>query len=619
MNEPQGILRYGGVAADGAFSVSRSVGATPGHISAQFILGANLPFYGDVDISYGTWSRTLRGCRLRRDLIAASGGGGRWQDVIIEDRRWRWQFDGQFGQLYGFYNHWERGIRIDGALATSTLGPQVGATQAIRSLRQLAEIVLEFMGESGFDVSRLPNDFYPPIEWDGVLAAEALESLADMVGCMVVLGWDDRVRIVERGVGASYPTDSRVMDITESWEPKVVPEKVIIEAGITRFQRDLPLEAVGIDSTGEIRPIDELLYKPSEGWEGEDPGQFYGVDEKFRNLAQSCVWKMYRVKPPFAINVSPVLALRGVGAMVQANELWRVLPLESTQLEIYRDPDAIELKPAEVIGFFCDNKFGWKNNAALNLFGGAVPSTPINPDYFAHDNITNDFPDLIFRGYQDKRGPIYDMAFSIDESQGIVHFNEPFFLITLDGNGNATGVEAARVVLRTAFVLRSATTRAPLRQQYVVNTGGVLGVTKTLRKNDLLFEIANPIAEHGYIQVGPPNFVQECQFYARQYLTQFYNGPSATIPGKGFMLDIDVDGAIRSVTLRRSGNGECTTEIEWNTERAENRLTWSEQFGMKTINRAVADFKAGQAAAMRQRGKRTTGFRGGGSNGGFGV
>ena len=71
-----------------------------------------------------------------------------WQ-VSLLDRRWKWAF----GQVWGEFN-----IRDDGELLVSAFE---------RTPQELAEYLLIAAGESLYDVSQLPNDTRPHVEWVG--------------------------------------------------------------------------------------------------------------------------------------------------------------------------------------------------------------------------------------------------------------------------------------------------------------------------------------------------------------------------------------------------------------------------------------------------------------------
>lgn len=597
----QGQLKYGQFDAEGRFTLTRQAGVTPGTITAHFLLGVPLPAFANVTLEWDGKTIVMPNCRLKRRTIENAGNGGRLQQVIIEDRRWRWNFDVVGGPLYGYYNHYEKGIKV-----TSSTN--------IRSIRELATLILDWMGEQRYDVSALPHDFFPMVMWDGEQPAAALEELVDSVGCQVVLEWNNTVRIVTRGVGAAIPNDERVMDYTLSQEPQVIPEFIIVEAGRTLFQADLPLEPIGLEpDTHEIRHIDDLSYKPAGGWEKESPGQFYGVtDPVLRDLAQSCIWKMFRPALPITLVVANLLLPKAMVLTVTEDQRWRILPLERLQLDLWRNPNIDRMLDAQIIGWFCDQHHGWKNNLAFPLNS---PPIIADVDYFRAINVGAE-KKYFYRGY----GRNGEMPFSIDADEGIIRTYEPLFALDIDADGNAQGVVAPPVALRTSFTLRDPDWRSPYRQQEILQVpGGVPGVVKTLRVEELLYEISYPSIELNAYYTDATTFSRQCYFYALRWLNQFYDGPSAVVPMKGFAFDIDVDGAIRSVTFSRDEAGRSTTMLEWHTERPEIRPTYKELFDKKTVNQVVQKFKQANAINARRNGRRDfgAGFKVGDIGGGY--
>ena len=59
--------------------------------------------------------------------------------------------------------------------------------------------------ESAADVSELPNQARPRVDWVSANPARALATLCDALGCRVVLDLDDAVSIRRVGVGAELP------------------------------------------------------------------------------------------------------------------------------------------------------------------------------------------------------------------------------------------------------------------------------------------------------------------------------------------------------------------------------------------------------------------------------
>src|SRR6185503_9692890 len=92
----------------------------------------------------------------------------------------------QWGNVYGSFNDY--------------------STDGERTVQQLAGECLTALGETGFDVSRMPNEAKPRIKWDGDSAADALDKLCSDFGCVVVLNpFTNRVEIWPIGDGVPLP------------------------------------------------------------------------------------------------------------------------------------------------------------------------------------------------------------------------------------------------------------------------------------------------------------------------------------------------------------------------------------------------------------------------------
>src|SRR5579872_313698 len=239
-----------------------SQGISPGvcHVELPQELCGQLASRGDLEFTYGDQSFTLFDCKLASGHLAPARGGYLAR-VRLLDRRWRWKF----GCISGNYN-----LRMAaGAPAAEGLDANAGhgvipaALDASRRVRpgtekspqELAILCLEAMGETLYDVSALPNDPRPQVDWSYSNPAQALQSLCDGLGCRVVLGLaDNRVRIVRHGEGSPLPQNAFVEFPSAGLRPAAAPGALLLVGGPSVFQGFLPLEPVGIDLDGSIRP-----------------------------------------------------------------------------------------------------------------------------------------------------------------------------------------------------------------------------------------------------------------------------------------------------------------------------------------------------------------------------
>ena len=558
MAVPQGRLIFAGYDADAGFQVSRTASVVADPIQAKFILGVDLPRYGNIRISYGNSFITLANCRVVRQTIT-QGSNGRYKDVQFEDRRWAWRFK----NIYGQYNTYIRGVK-----------------KSAKNARQLATLCLQAMGEVGVDVSVLPDDVFPLAEFGGQLASEQLETLIQPFGVIVSLGMDDRVYLRKIGSGRNPPNDQRIMDFTTAYEPPVIPETLRVEGAPIMFQRDLPLEAVGYEiDTFEVKPLAKLSYCPTV--DGQKTFAFCSydfrqlADPKKIEIAQSCVWKLYRVqgKRGKSLKIPTPTGLRlpantWSAQLLDNVDVERIIPLSSNQLKLWSEYEGIV--PAEIIGYFHDLRPSQLNNVTPIPANG--PNPLFNADHYASaqgDYLRLTFPEHVYHG-----------SFEIYEEKGLVKFGVQCYSIKRTGKVVAADkFQPAKILLRTSFIVRDPTTNEPIRQfyDYKPNSRYVSrGVTHTIRVDALEYECG--VADsRGLHQTEVSKFEYQARKYALKEIAKYDLGESVSVPAKGFLFDYSPDGSISSIRLERADSGECTTTVDWQSENPIDRLTYDEK------------------------------------------
>lgn len=218
------------------------------------------------------------------------------------DRRWEWWQQ----VITGAYNV----PMCDGTLSNK------------KSAQELAVILLMALGETGYDVSDIPTNVYPYAYWDEALIPAELQSLCDKVNCVVhLLHQTDSVKLSRLGTGADLPTEKpeRIHN-TYPVTPHTRPQELELTTGPTLFQAAITLEAVGLDNDCIVKPIDDMTIKPDDGWEGEWPQFFSGVDKADRHLAFKSIYRWYRVK-----DFQGSLTIPGTGITLDSIE--EILPL----------------------------------------------------------------------------------------------------------------------------------------------------------------------------------------------------------------------------------------------------------------------------------------------------
>ncbi len=307
---------YPGIASAKIHSVtaSRSRGVTADTIIVRVGGFGETPSYkGDLVITdSGGDSITFADCALEAVEVSLGGGGSAIGHVFtFYDRRWRWQF----GAVIGKYN-----IRKpDESLYRE------------RNPRELATLLLEAMGETGFDVTALPLEPRPEVEWRSSNPADALASLVSEYGCDVAL-IDDDVVIVKVGEGEGLPTLADSYDVTVAGDFAQLPGRIVVETGPVLYESAFLLEAVGRQPDGTIVPIEDLTYKPVSGWGFAADGYFLNVTGNHnRSLAAADVYKLYRIKD--VVDGGGVNGLNPIGyseTLFDVQEIEQLLPLRST-------------------------------------------------------------------------------------------------------------------------------------------------------------------------------------------------------------------------------------------------------------------------------------------------
>ncbi|MGC1274468.1 MAG: hypothetical protein WBC44_12230 [Planctomycetaceae bacterium] len=294
---------------------------------------------GTLILSDGIVGLAVPGCVLDSASVVRDGSGYAVSAQVI-DRRWKWRF----GEIYGRYNLRDKGNVI---IEDTKKTPQ-----------ELATELLEAMGEQGVDVSALPPEPLPEVDWDGDVPADELAELVETCGCRVGLDVTGATRIWKLGEGAAAPggpVERRGGDM----DPPEPPDTIVVRFAQTVIQMRFDLEAVGRDTDGEIKLIDDLSYTPENGWEKET--DLFGsiTDEKARVYCLQSVFRWYRVKLPEASVYFPRIAFG-------LRELSQILPLRDSLVETWTDPKDFEKKPkpAKVYGTYWIRNSGTPKNSS---------------------------------------------------------------------------------------------------------------------------------------------------------------------------------------------------------------------------------------------------------------
>lgn len=202
--------------------------------------------------------------------------------VTLADRRWKWPFA---GTITGRYN------RRDDA------GELAGVAAEQKTVKELAELLLDAMGEAGYTTTAIDDTSQPFIDWDYSRPALELENLLDPLGYDIVLDYaTDLVSVVKRGTGVTT-LDGVDLAISTRSNQKIIPGTLRMVTGPTHVQvKDIELTAVALDTDGTIKPLADISFKPAAGWSLEDAREFRDAKEfEKEKLYRDTVFRWYRL------------------------------------------------------------------------------------------------------------------------------------------------------------------------------------------------------------------------------------------------------------------------------------------------------------------------------------
>jgi hypothetical protein len=463
-------------------------------------------------------------CRIEDIIIPPSGGAKYWTLKLL-DRRWAWRF----GEISGWYNR---------RLADGRLDPRWERTP-----QQLATLLLQAEGENGFDVSQLPNILRPEVQWSAVLPMQELGRLCDQVGCRVVLGLDNRVRLWRVGNGAPLPVGGRhVTSRGQGFKKRTRPSSIKAVGGPMLFQSKLKLRPVGEDIDGSIKPIAALSYTPiingNRGWQ-EAPMGYSGVTATYarqgfqlesRDLAQRTVWKWYQIysQADGTQNVPgyPLQQPRGPE---------QLLPLRNDLLEFATNDQGIPWPiPAYVEGKWA--------GCEMDLSNATI-------------------------------GSVYTGEWSLDQERGIVMFEQPVYQygnFVIQGQVvNRAAYLPAEMYLVTSYGVRRNDTDMPALTELERKYGGLPAGADIIRTPETQLR---KVAVYAGNQVnGSVEFPREgatlaelnAKITAREAI--YTIEPSADIEYSGYEA-ISPDGAIQQVTWNQTSGQTASTRASRNRE-----------------------------------------------------
>lgn len=525
MPELQGLASFPGIQQIIQATYTLSHGITPSVAKVDIVPQQGIVAEsGTLAFSFGTLVFNFPGFRIDSASLERDDKGFVWSLKML-DRRWKWQF----GEINGHYNR-----RLPNGNINSL---------SEKTPHQLAELLLNAMGESGYSIAALPTVGRPEVNWIAANPAEELAALCDQYGCRVVLGASNLVEIHTIGIGAVLPVADRVVE-EYALDPPERPDSIKVVGGPRRFQSKLALQAVGLDSDGTIRPIDQLNYRPTSGWQREQPGEFLNVDDNNdRQLAVKTVYRWYQV----ASQADGTLNVPGYSDTVVSID--QLTDLKNKLLETYLDQDGlIQAQPGYIEGVFAEE-------SDLAYYENSLPGTK------------------------------YKKRFRL-RSNRIVEFDRPVYQFS-----ELAEFEAAELYLTCSYsVLENSTAQHARYSNQRFLPGATYGTGPQTTRRDEIVEIA--IA--GYdsqnnvtsIYTNTAQVEQESnaaldglevEFQTEQAFQMQYAGLVAIVP----------DGAIQQVAWQVGPRG-ATTHASRNTEFSASALSFHERRRREEISRKLA-------------------------------
>lgn len=462
------------------------------------------------------------------DVRQAATIGSNIITLTIQDARWCWQFNGVDGGISGAYNV----RKPDNSLDSSTeKKPQELATMLIQKLKFV----------DSFDISKIPNDTRPEVDWDYANPAQALADLCDKVNCRICYQPDNTLQILPYGDGKqidpSWPAESLMQAVTI--EP--APDKIRLVGAKVKYQIAIPLDPVAKETSGAYVPLSEASYKPADGWGYPESLDAIsdtkltladGTKSSLREIALGSVYRCFRIRFDLASVLTEDVVTTPSGT--RGFKRQHILPLPGSQLvETYTDSEGVKrAKDAFVSGVF------WHK---------LRPSEDNSPP-----------------------GTKCELPFSVDPRIGVLRFPLPVYIAN-DGEA-----DDPILYLHIAVNIRDPGTRAWIRYSRTKTVGSLGAGEQIIRQEDVqstvIVNYKQSDSDPGTMEIdsgnAPTKNTTDCDKQADYYLTpaaDAWNRPDSAggrfraVPGNGFP-DYQVDGAIQQITYSAGPDG-CNMSV----------------------------------------------------------
>jgi hypothetical protein len=582
----EGVLSYPGLKTIITASIPRHHGITPNVITIECAPQDSLPDrVGTIDLQYGQNRIRIPDCIVDSTQFRFDDRGNLWS-IKLYDYRWKWQND---SNLEGRYN-----VRLPNG-PIDRLDPLTEKKMA-DLIKYCTDKIKLPAGRKFYTVGTLPT-LNPPIYWSYANPATELQKLCDLAGFRIVPQINGDVYLVPRSrsldgtTAAKLPKGLPVKNDNTGYDPPELPDKMIFVCGPTRFQFTLPMEAVCDDTDGLVKTLDDVSFKPSNGWGGDlvnfrnvslvsDLSKWHNLPNP-RQLAMAGVFKKYRIRvlkgdgTPFVTEYIGGGQGRGFskliylpGCPVTVKDVRQILPIGQELIEpVKTDQGWYRNLPFLIWGNYAYGKTNNYDDSAVDATGypyDAIPQILCRN----RDPITGEIK-------QDSRATYLEPeTYHMDSDTGIVTINGPVNGRIFRYNKDTSLPEPARLWCRGTCQVSDWGTWVPVRVEVsktVPNKGPKTNAGNRYIQDSDIFQRVVPDYKEDQISLDgdPKTNMDTINKYASQILGTELDKLQDLKPASAEYIGwwpINLDGGIEEIVYTL-GQGGCFTQASLHNER----------------------------------------------------